>query len=91
MHGRLVDYLGDRARVVFTRGDGAVLAMPQAPFRAASLQPGDWFVLTAKRAPGGQLVGHPTIKRRPPPRSETGRRATPAVYVRRGKSITTRR
>jgi hypothetical protein len=92
-HGRLVDYTGDRARVVF--GDDPLKAMAAAPFLAAKVAPGDWFVLVVHRHPGGELVtrgsGAPRILRVAPPRLSTPRNTTPAVYLREGRSVTTRR
>ena len=91
MHGRVVGYAGDRVRVVFAGGD-AVVGGPAAPFREVGLTKGDFFVMIARRRPGGELVGKPVVKRvQPPQGSAAARRTTPAVYVRRGRAVTTRR
>lgn len=90
-HGRMVGFKGDRALVVLSQGDGSVRALPAAPFRKAGLGQSDWFVLVVRRVPGGRPVGDPEIRKVAPPRAPTRRRATPAVYVRRGRSVTTRR
>lgn len=87
-HGRLLRYLGDRARVVF--GDGAVRALPAAPFRAVKVPRGGWFVLETHRRPGGELV-RVHVRRVAEPRPAGPRASTPRVYVRDGKAVTTRR
>jgi hypothetical protein len=67
LHGRLVEYRGTSARVVFTHGNGCIVAGPAKPFRAASIEPGGWFVMVVRRHPGGELA-HADVKRvRPPP------------------------
>lgn len=67
-----------------------MIALPAEPFREAAVTPGGWFVLITHRRTGGELV-QVQVRRIAAPGGAASRATTPRVYLKEGRSVTTRR